>query len=59
MGIIGAILFLSGVFILNNSQHYGYIVLFTGVGLGILFSLINIVEIARSKTLKRQKKCYG
>lgn len=56
IGILGAILFLSGVFILSNSQHYGYIVLFTGVGLGIIFTIINIIEVARSKRLKGQKK---
>jgi hypothetical protein len=56
MGLIGAILFLVGVFILSHSTHYGYIVLFTGLGLGVIFSLINLIEVARSKRLKGQKK---
>ena len=56
IGVIGAILFVAGVFILNTNQHYGYIVLFTGVGLGVIFSIINLIEVARSKKLKGQKK---
>ena len=56
LGIISVILFVTGIFILNSNQHYGYIVLFTGVGLGLIFSIINIIEVARSKELKGQKK---
>jgi hypothetical protein len=56
LGVIGAILFVTGVFILNTNQHYGYIVLFTGVGLGVIFTIINVIEIARSKKITGQKK---
>jgi hypothetical protein len=56
LGVLGGILFLAGVFILNTSQHYGYIVLFTGVGLAVIFSIINLVEVARSKKLQGQTK---
>ncbi len=56
LGIISVILFIAGIFILNTNQHYGYIVLFTGVALGIIFTIINIIEVARSKKLKGQKK---
>jgi hypothetical protein len=56
IGVIGGILFLAGVFILNTNQHYGYIVLFTGVGLAVIFSLITLIEVARSKKLKGQFK---
>ena len=56
IGIIGVILFLVGVFILNNSEHYGYIVLFTGVGLAGIFSIITLIEVACSHRLKGQKK---
>ena len=56
LGIISIILFIAGIFILNTNQHYGNIVLFTGVALGVLFSIINIIEVARSKELKGQKK---
>ena len=45
IGVIGAILFVAGVFILNTNQHYGYIVLFTGVGLGVIFTIINFMRI--------------
>lgn len=55
-GVIGIILFVAGVFVLNTNQHYGYIVLFTGVGLGVIFSIINLIEVARSKKLKGQTK---
>ncbi|MEO5781685.1 MAG: PLDc N-terminal domain-containing protein [Ginsengibacter sp.] len=55
-GILSIILFIAGIFILNTSEHYGYIVLFSGTGLGIIFSLITIVEVALSKLLKGQKK---
>ncbi len=58
-GILSLILFIAGIFILNTSEHYGYIILFTGAGLGIIFSLITIVEVALSKLLKGQQKYYG
>ncbi len=56
IGVFGVILFVAGVFILNTNPHYGYIVLFTGVGLGVIFSIINLIEVARSKKLKGQNK---
>ncbi len=56
LGIISIILFIAGIFILNTNEHYGYIVLFSGVALGVIFTIINIIEIARSKQLKGQKK---
>jgi hypothetical protein len=55
-GILSIILFIAGIFILNTSEHYGYIILFSGAGLGVIFSLITIVEVALSKLLKGQKK---
>jgi hypothetical protein len=56
IGILGAILFIVGVIILNTNRHYGYIVLITGLSLGVIFSLINLIEVARSKKLKGQTK---
>lgn len=56
LGIISVILFIVGIFIFNTNQHYGYIVLFAGVALGAIFTIINMIEVARSKALKGQKK---
>jgi Uncharacterized protein conserved in bacteria containing a divergent form of TPR repeats len=56
IGILGLVIFLAGVFILNNNQHYGYIVLITGIGLAAISSLITLIEVARSHRLKGQKK---
>ncbi|MDQ6756356.1 MAG: PLDc N-terminal domain-containing protein [Bacteroidota bacterium] len=56
LGVLSVILFLAGIFILNSNQHYGYIVLFIATGMGVLFTLISVIELMRSKTLKGQKK---
>jgi hypothetical protein len=56
IGVLGAILFFAGVFILTTNKHYGYIVLFTGLGLGVIFSMVSLIEIARSQRLTGQKK---
>jgi NADH:ubiquinone oxidoreductase subunit 6 (subunit J) len=56
LGVLSVILFLAGVFILNTNGQYGYIILFIATGAAILFTLITIIELLRSKTLKGQKK---
>ena len=58
LGIISVIFFLIGIFILNTSEHYGYIILFTGVGLGILFTLINVISVAKTTTLRGETKVF-
>ncbi len=58
LGIISMILFVAGVFILNSNPHYGYIILFTGVGLGIIFSLINIILVITTHTIKGERKIF-
>jgi len=56
LGVVSIILFMAGIFILNTSEYYGYIVLFTAVSLGIIFTVINIFQVVRSKTLTGQRK---
>lgn len=56
LGILTIVTFIVGIFVLNTSQHYGSIILYTGTGLGITFSLVTIIEVVRSKKFKGQKK---
>lgn len=58
LGIISVIIFMVGIFLLSSNTHYGTIVLFIGVGLGVIFTFINIVGIARTHTLKGEKKIF-
>ncbi|MDQ6755558.1 MAG: PLDc N-terminal domain-containing protein [Bacteroidota bacterium] len=58
LGIISIIIFLIGIFVLGTNTHYGYIILFTGVGLGIIFTFINIVGVVRTHTLKGERKIF-
>lgn len=58
LGVAGVILFVIGIFILNTNPHYGYIIMVSGFVMGILFTLVNIIGVARTKTLKGQMKIF-
>src|SRR5258705_498209 len=58
LGVLSIIIFVIGIFLLSSSTHYGNIVLFTGVIMGTIFTLFNIVSVARTSDVRGEKKIF-
>jgi len=58
IGVIGVALFFIGVVFKRTDEHTGNVILWIGIGLCALFSLISLVEVIRSANIKSDKKIF-